>query len=76
MIVGRPIEREHVESRAGDVRHSQADSSRVRELFPDVTPVELEDALHATVAWFRAGMLDPDVSGADADAGESLAGTG
>ena len=65
-IVGIPIAREHESPRAGDVRHSQADSTRVRELFPDVTPVDLDDALHATVAWFRAEKL----------AGTSPAGTG
>ena len=53
-ILGAPIEREHVEPRAGDVRHSQAFSGRVRELFPDVEAVDLDDALRATVEWFRA----------------------
>ena len=31
--------------RAGDVRDSQADSSRVASLFPDVRPVPLRDGL-------------------------------
>ena len=45
---------EHVETRAGDVKHSQADSTRLQELFPDVVPTALPDALRATVDWFRA----------------------
>lgn len=53
-VIGRPLDAEHVETRAGDVRHSQADSSRVQELFPDVVPTALPDALRATVDWFRA----------------------
>jgi UDP-glucose 4-epimerase len=53
-ILGAPIAREHTEPRAGDVRHSQAFSGRLRGLFPDVVPVELDDALRATIDWFRA----------------------
>jgi len=44
---------EHVEPRAGDVRDSQADNSRLLSLFPDVRPVSLRDGLRATVDWFR-----------------------
>ncbi|GAA6524416.1 NAD-dependent epimerase/dehydratase family protein [Intrasporangium sp. DVR] len=44
---------EHVEPRAGDVRDSQADNSRLLTLFPDVKPVSLRDGLQATVDWFR-----------------------
>ena len=54
-LVGRPLEVEHTEARVGDVRHSQADSTRLRELFPDVVPDDLRDALRATLDWFRAG---------------------
>jgi len=50
-ILGRDLAVEHVEPRAGDVRHSMADDSRVRALFPDVTPVPLVDGLRATVDW-------------------------
>jgi UDP-glucose 4-epimerase len=53
-IVGHPLERQHVDTRAGDVRHSQADNSRLLELFPDVVPVPLEDGLRATVEWMRS----------------------
>ena len=53
-VLGVRLIVDHVESRAGDVRHSQADSSRLQELFPDVEPAPLSDALRATVDWFRA----------------------
>jgi UDP-glucose 4-epimerase len=53
-ILGTSLDVEHTESRAGDVKHSQADSTRLQELFPDVVPTALPDALRATVDWFRA----------------------
>lgn len=52
-LLGRAVEVEHLPTRAGDVRHTQADNSRLRELFPDVTPVSLEEGLATTVEWFR-----------------------
>jgi UDP-glucose 4-epimerase len=52
-VVGAPLTRHHSEPRAGDVRDSQADQSRVRRLFPAVEPLSLEEGLRATVAWFR-----------------------
>ena len=56
-VLGRPLEREHLEPRAGDVRHSQADQQRFRSLFPDAEPVALRDGLAATVRWFQTGEL-------------------
>jgi UDP-glucose 4-epimerase len=52
-LIGRPLPVRHGPLRPGDVRHSLADSSRLRQLFPDVAPVELEPALQATLEWFR-----------------------
>ena len=52
--LGGSLEREHLAVRAGDVPHSQADSSRLRALFPDVQPTPLEDGLAATIAWMRS----------------------
>ena len=52
-ILGQRPAVEHVDSRAGDVRDSQADNSRLRAHFPDVSPVALREGLEATVAWFR-----------------------
>jgi UDP-glucose 4-epimerase len=53
-ILGVRLERDHQPARAGDVAHSQADTSRLRTLFPDVEPVPLRTGLEATVDWFRA----------------------
>ncbi len=52
-ILGRPIERSHIGTRTGDVRHSQADNTLLRDLFPDIKPVNLHDGLAATVDWMR-----------------------
>ncbi|MGA5420594.1 NAD-dependent epimerase/dehydratase family protein [Streptomyces lavendulocolor] len=48
------VHRQHVPARTGDVAHSQADSSRLRALFPRMAPVALEDGVLATVEWIRA----------------------
>ena len=51
--LGRPVEREFSAPRVGDVMASQADNSRVRELFPAVRPVSLEAGLESTIRWFQ-----------------------
>lgn len=53
-IVGHPIDRVHVDSRVGDVRHSQADNALLRSLVPDLAPVPLTAGLTATVDWMRS----------------------
>lgn len=53
-ILGRTLPVEHTAPRPGDVRDSQADQTRLRELFPDVAPVAFTDGLAATVDWFRS----------------------
>lgn len=50
-VLDRPLPRRHGDPRPGDVRDSQADQTRLRRLFPDVTPVDLDLGLRATVAW-------------------------
>jgi UDP-glucose 4-epimerase len=50
--IGSPLEIEYGEPRKGDVPHSQADSSRLLTLFPELAPVPLEEGLRATVEWF------------------------
>jgi UDP-glucose 4-epimerase len=52
-IVGHDVEVDYTEPRAGDVRHSRADSTRVRGLFPDIEVVPFEDGLRATYEWIR-----------------------
>jgi UDP-glucose 4-epimerase len=51
-VVGRPLARHHLETRAGDVLHSQADRTRLSHLFPAVRPTTLKEGLRATVDWF------------------------
>ena len=53
-VVGGELPRVHVDPRAGDVAHSQADSTVLRGLFPDVQPVAFADAVRLTVEWFRS----------------------
>lgn len=52
--LGHPVERAHSAVRPGDVPHSQADTSRLHHLFPDVEPIPFEAGLRATVDWFRS----------------------
>jgi UDP-glucose 4-epimerase len=52
-VVGHAAEVRHEPPRAGDPRDSQADSSRLRALFPEVRPVSLEEGLQQTAEWFR-----------------------
>ncbi|MDN4616153.1 NAD-dependent epimerase/dehydratase family protein [Leifsonia sp. F6_8S_P_1B] len=44
---------EHVEPRVGDVRASQSDGVRIRELFPEVQPTDFATALTRTIDWYR-----------------------
>jgi UDP-glucose 4-epimerase len=43
----------HRDPRPGDVKHSQADNTVLRSLFPTVEPTSLEQGLADTVAWFK-----------------------
>lgn len=51
--LGHSLEREFLPARVGDVPHSQAANDRLRALFPDVVPVDLDAGLRRTVDWFR-----------------------
>ncbi len=52
-VLGFTPEVHYTNTRAGDVRDSQADHSRLSERFPDVVPVPLTEGLTRTVDWFR-----------------------
>jgi UDP-glucose 4-epimerase len=52
-VLGRRLEREHQPPRPGDVRHTRADQTILRSLFPDTTSVPIEEGLRATISWFR-----------------------
>ncbi|MER7503242.1 NAD-dependent epimerase/dehydratase family protein [Nonomuraea pusilla] len=59
-VLGRPIEAVFLPPRIGDIKESQAAPDLVRELFPDVRPMELEEGLRMTAAWFAgAAASDP-----------------
>jgi len=47
------VEVVHTAPRAGDVRDSQADSTRLLRLFPEVVPVGLAAGVGATAEWMR-----------------------
>jgi UDP-glucose 4-epimerase len=53
-ILGEELSREHQPVRPGDVPHSQADQTRLRELVPTLEPVDLADGLRRTVDWHRS----------------------
>jgi UDP-glucose 4-epimerase len=52
-ILGHPVERTHMPTRAGDVPHSQADNTRLLSLFPGIEPILFADGLRATVEWMK-----------------------
>lgn len=52
--LGTSLQLQHTESRVGDVRASQADGIRLREIFPNVSPVPLAEGLATTIEWFRS----------------------
>lgn len=61
-LVDLPIEVRHLPARAGDVRESQADHTRLRVLFPQIQPLPLEAGLAQTVAWYRDRYPVPQAS--------------
>ncbi len=56
---GRPLVTTNVETRVGDVPHSQADGTLLRSLFPDIEPVLFTDGLIQTIEWMRT-IIDDD----------------
>ena len=54
VILDRKLPVDFQPSRAGDVARSQADSSALRRLFPDITPSDFADGLRATADWFQS----------------------
>lgn len=51
--LGRSLAQEHLPSRPGDVRDSQADDGLLRTMFPQIEPIPLREGLRETVAWFE-----------------------
>ncbi|WP_104131987.1 NAD-dependent epimerase/dehydratase family protein [Cryobacterium sp. M91] len=52
-LLGHAVTKTHQETRVGDVRASQSDGVRVRQLFPAVEPVSLTSGLEQTLTWFK-----------------------
>jgi UDP-glucose 4-epimerase len=52
-LLGYPLAREHRPARPGDVRHSQASTSRLSALLPDLESIDFRDGLRATLDWFK-----------------------
>ncbi|WP_169945914.1 NAD-dependent epimerase/dehydratase family protein [Microbispora sp. H11081] len=52
-VLGQPVEAEFLPPRAGDIRESQASAGLLRELFPGVRPVPLDEGLRLTATWFE-----------------------
>ncbi len=52
-IIGHELPFHTLDPRPGDVRHSQADHTRLSQLFPDISPTPLAEGLRSTVEWFR-----------------------
>jgi nucleoside-diphosphate-sugar epimerase len=53
-LIGVDTEPEHVPARAGDVRHSQADITRARQVLGYEPIVPFRDGLQRTVEWYRS----------------------
>lgn len=51
--IGTKLEVRYQELRAGDVRESQADSTLLEHLIPDVSSYELSAGIERTIDWFR-----------------------
>ncbi|MFG1951490.1 NAD-dependent epimerase/dehydratase family protein [Micromonospora sp. NPDC048830] len=56
-VLGRHLPIVHGPPRPGDVRDSQADCARLRELFPTACPYPLRAGLAATVDWYAGRVL-------------------
>jgi len=52
-MTGRHVAPEYTEPRAGDVKHSQADVSRARELIGYDPRVSFEDGVQRTLEWYK-----------------------
>ncbi|MEP6598166.1 MAG: NAD-dependent epimerase/dehydratase family protein [Actinomycetota bacterium] len=62
VVLGHPLARQHVDSRVGDVPDSQADPTRLRELFPGVAPVAIREGLRVTADWVASQASNAGLS--------------
>jgi UDP-glucose 4-epimerase len=57
-LMGKSLAPKHADSRAGDVRYSKADISRIRKEIGYEPTVSFEDGLARTFAWYRGDKWD------------------
>jgi UDP-glucose 4-epimerase len=57
--LGRPLERRHVASRAGDVRHTLADITKAMRLLDYRPTVDFAEGMHRTCEYFVARFGRP-----------------
>ena len=55
LLLGKKLEVEHTERRAGDVNASQADTSLLGEVLPSASNFDFETGLQKTIDWFQSG---------------------
>lgn len=60
-VAGRPVPRQHEGSRVGDVPHSQADATTLRQLFPSVDGVPLARGIAETWRWMTSAGATSEV---------------
>ena len=53
-IIGATVEPIYADARAGDIRHSQADIARARNLIGYAPSVSFDEGLKRTIEWYRA----------------------
>jgi nucleoside-diphosphate-sugar epimerase len=54
-IIGAPVDPEYLAERAGDVRDSQADITKAKQILGYAPVVTFEEGLRRTVEWYRTG---------------------
>jgi len=59
-ILGRALAVEHTESRTGDVKESQANSSLLDRLLPEISQFSTTEGLRATIRWFQSDASADD----------------
>jgi nucleoside-diphosphate-sugar epimerase len=62
-LTGSAVEATHEAARAGDVRHSQADISRARDLLGYEPLIPLAEGLQRTLEWYRAERVVATLTG-------------
>jgi UDP-glucose 4-epimerase len=58
-ITGKDIQPIYAESRAGDIKHSQADITRAKELLGYEPKAGFEEGLRHTIEWYRENLPRP-----------------